>query len=135
MPDHYRRKTVEVEAMQLVKGTDNYKDLCDWIHGSSRGATMVHHGDGNVYFRSIYGDETIHPGEWLIRGSNGEFRTSSAAMFAQTYEKTSDDLQSAALLVLDATYGDAHFDGYEISARACAALRVLANAMDYEEDR
>jgi len=87
MPDLYRLKTT-VEAMQLIPGTDNYKDICDWIHGVSRGFIQVNHdGDRKVYFESpLAGDQTVIPGDWVILHADGVFRHCPSTKFARIYE-------------------------------------------------
>jgi hypothetical protein len=59
---------VDAEAMQLEPGTDNYKDVCDWVHGATRGAVHVRHDAGSVI---IDGSLVAAPGDWVVRLAHG----------------------------------------------------------------
>jgi hypothetical protein len=85
-PAPYRKRPVVIEAMQLTD--ENAKDVCDWIHGASRGMTPVGYlADGTVTIQTLEGTMTAPVGWWIIRGVADEFYPCHPDVFAATYEK------------------------------------------------
>lgn len=63
-PRRFRTVQREVEAIRLQPGTDNYKDVCDWLHGY--GVEVSHNGEGTVFFQSATGTGRAGPGDWVV---------------------------------------------------------------------
>lgn len=87
-PRTYRLGAVEVEAMRLDPGTDNWKDVCDWIHadavhthsevspGAHEGAVTIVRPEGTI---------RADPGWWIIHGPAGDWQVCAPALFKVTY--------------------------------------------------
>lgn len=84
----YRKKSVEVEAMQLPKeGGYPSEELVDFLHtmeqkweGSDSGALIIH---------TLEGSMTALPGDYIIKGVEGEFYPCKPGIFEKTYEAVS----------------------------------------------
>lgn len=95
-PRTFRKKPVEVEAMQLT--TENAKDICDWMQSAHiMGYTPESHqghgigNDGVVLIDTREGQMTADIGDWVIRGVHGEFYPCKPDIFADTYEVAEDE--------------------------------------------
>lgn len=78
----YRKKPVEIEAVQL---TDNDGQIVDWITRYSGNARI-----NNFYqieIVTLEGTMTAFPGDWIIRGVQGEFYPCKPDIFKATYEE------------------------------------------------
>jgi len=85
----YRKKPVEIEAMQL---TDNWGDVCDWINSHTERvdplrptAYMPSGPDLDICIVTLEGDMRAVPGDWIIRGVAGEFYPCKPEIFDATY--------------------------------------------------
>jgi hypothetical protein len=85
-PSRYRKKPVVIEAMRLIPGTDNWKDVCDWMHRSDPRPDFGHYGDGAVRITTLEGTMYADSGDWIIRGVQGEFYPCKPDIFEATYE-------------------------------------------------
>ncbi|HEV2928402.1 MAG TPA: hypothetical protein VGW74_06905 [Propionibacteriaceae bacterium] len=83
-PTRYRKKPVEVEAMRLLPGTDNWKDVCDWL--AARGGEPHMVGEGAVEIETLEGVMRADPGDYVIRGIQGEFYPCKPDIFEATYD-------------------------------------------------
>lgn len=83
----YRKKPVVIEAMQT--GVDDAR-LRDWSHGT---VIFYPEGDDGPYavVRTLEGLMYVAPGDWIIRGVQGEFYSCNPDIFAATYEEAGDD--------------------------------------------
>ena len=89
-PATYRKKPVEIEAMQL---TQNWREVCDWVNANSDRvdpmrpkAYMPSGPDADICIVTLEGDMRAVPGDWIIRGVQGEFYPCKPDIFEQTYE-------------------------------------------------
>lgn len=82
-PQTFQKKPVRVQAMHLDPGTDNWKDVCDWIAGAGQ---QVNAAEGTVYIPTLEGTMAAQPGDWIIRGVQGEFYPCKPDIFDATYE-------------------------------------------------
>ena len=78
MADKYRKKPVEIEAIQW-DGT-----LLE-LTGFAGDAVLV--TNGCVYIRTLEGDMRLSKGDYVIKGINGEFYPCKPDIFQKTYEK------------------------------------------------
>lgn len=112
-PQKYRKKPVEIEAMRL----DGFlpvaewmaENLYPWLVGdpafpqSLRYPDQVDDDDSKpdkgiyisadgraVVIRTLEGDMWAYPGDWIIRGVQGEFYPCKPDIFAATYEQVGD---------------------------------------------
>ena len=80
---HYRKKPVTVEARRLPQALEDFHrdflaELAEWCGGVISGHALT--------IRTLEGDMTAMPGDWIIRGVQGEFYPCKPDIFEQTYE-------------------------------------------------
>lgn len=82
----YRKKPVEVEAVQWDGSEDSARAIKAWAdtHGAQPLAGWVQ--DTMLLVRTLEGQMQAAPGDWIIRGVAGEFYPCSPDIFAATYE-------------------------------------------------
>lgn len=96
MSHKYRKKPVVVEAYQWNHRYENYEGAPKWLKDAhqlseeSQGAFFVRIGaeDGTVI--TPHGPVAVQPGDWLIKGPQGDLYPCKAYIFEQTYEKVED---------------------------------------------
>lgn len=78
----YRKKPVVIEARQY--DGRNAVEIADWLgeHG-----VKVGWSDVGVRIPSLEGDMLASPGDWVIRGVQGEFYPCKPDIFEETYEQ------------------------------------------------
>ena len=81
MPHAFRKKPVEIQAMQFEPGTGIA--IKEWAkaHGQT---ILVRNGVLDV--PTLEGTMTAEPGDWIIRGVKGEFYPCKPDIFNATYE-------------------------------------------------
>ncbi|HEU4856033.1 MAG TPA: hypothetical protein VFS86_01890 [Rhodanobacteraceae bacterium] len=77
--DRYRKKPVEIEAVQFVAGIDPDIDGVRYYPHAVVGGECC-------YVNTPEGKMRAKPGDWIIRGVKGELYPCSAEVFAITYE-------------------------------------------------
>jgi hypothetical protein len=91
----FRKKPVVVEAMLFDGTEENFNQIWAWACPSDDTLeSPVHcgnHDDGSddyteLSVRTWEGDVTAHPGEWIIKGTRGEFYPCKPEAFADSYE-------------------------------------------------
>lgn len=88
----FRKKPVEIEAEGPLlpytgPGSDNAQELADWCGGRSiwrDGATCVE-------IKTLEGVMYASPGDYIIKGVQGEFYPCKPDIFHATYEAVDDD--------------------------------------------
>jgi hypothetical protein len=80
----YRKKPVVVEAVRLDE--DNRNEVAQWSGGV---LTTLEACDAhlNIYIKTLEGIMTAIPGDWIIKGVNGEFYPCRDDIFRKTYEE------------------------------------------------
>lgn len=96
----FRKKPVVIDAMQFVRHGE-HTNLLEWLagHGLSVGVMPMGAwwrqcvtGPGREDFewrlviKTLEGDIEASPGDWIIRGVEGEFYPCKPSIFAGTYE-------------------------------------------------
>lgn len=82
----YRKKPIVVEAMRLpLEGEDPSDELVDFLHSANRDIYSDY--GGGVAIKTLEGTMRGDPGDWIIKGVDGEFYPCKPDIFAQTYEK------------------------------------------------
>lgn len=98
-PRRFRKKPVEVEAMQLDEGVDETLDgltandvalaqISGWMLGRGFRGFRVD-GDRRPFglvIATLEGDMRADPGDWIIRGVAGEFYPCKPEIFEATYD-------------------------------------------------
>lgn len=85
----FRKKPVEIEAFQLP-AVDEHADpgLVKFLQESDRPITSER--DGSVAIETLEGTMTAEPGDWIIRGVQGEYYPCKPDIFEATYEPVED---------------------------------------------
>ncbi|WP_449278005.1 hypothetical protein [Leucobacter sp. GX24907] len=82
-PKRYRKKPVEIEAMQFVEG--DHVDVMEWIIRNGGDAAIAFHTN-HVEITTLEGVMTAQPGDYVIRGVQGEFYPCKPDIFEATYD-------------------------------------------------
>jgi len=98
----FRKKPVEIEAMRLHAETSEsdfldpntraHAEIAGWMMGSGFRDFKVH-GDRRPFgllIHTLEGDMLADPGDWIIRGVQGEFYPCKPDIFEATYEPVGD---------------------------------------------
>jgi hypothetical protein len=80
----YRKKPVVIDAQQLTD--DNGGAVAQWCGGTLRGGPKGGSKGGHVLIHTLEGTMTAEPGDYVIRGVQGEFYPCKPDIFEQTYE-------------------------------------------------
>jgi hypothetical protein len=112
-PKIYRKKPVEIQAMQISTPTDGHTSSCwmedngyPYLLGDATHPETLRHPNqlpddktkpdkghyidpetGNLVIRTLEGDMQVSSGDYVIRGVNGEFYPCKPDIFAKTYEE------------------------------------------------
>lgn len=99
----YRKKPVVVEAMMLDEGTGDRLyglNANDMAHAQIAGWMLAHgfkgfrvdggHSPFGLIIETLEGEMRADPGDWIIRGTEGEFYPCKPAAFAATFEMVED---------------------------------------------
>ncbi|GAC40752.1 hypothetical protein [Paenibacillus popilliae] len=81
----YRKKPVIVDAFQWTGGRNQTEDpewVCDCIK-----AGLIIFRDGAMLIETLEGVMQAKPGDYIIRGVQGEIYPCKADIFKQTYER------------------------------------------------
>ena len=78
----FRKKPIVIEAMQFTD--ESVGEVYAWLMDHE-----VDFEDGGVALtiKTLEGDMTASPGDWIIRGVQGEFYPCKPDIFEMTYEK------------------------------------------------
>lgn len=86
----YRKKPVEIKAVQFDGKEETALKLMDWIsEGNSVELSCPEHEDhwdGTLIITTLEGDMKVKPGDYVIRGVQGEHYPCKPDIFEQTYE-------------------------------------------------
>ena len=110
-PAKFRKKPVEIKAMEFGPTAADAHALTGWMEGhdypflvgnATEPETLRYPGDesgirpeqgiyidpatGDLMIRTLEGDMRATPGDWIIRGVQGEFYPCKPDIFAATYE-------------------------------------------------
>jgi hypothetical protein len=95
----FRKKPVEIEAMRIAPETSadgggldpntrSQAEIAGWMLGNGFRDFRVH-GDRapfGIAIQTLEGEMVASPGDWIIRGVQGEFYPCKPDIFAETYE-------------------------------------------------
>jgi hypothetical protein len=85
----FRKKPVVIEAVQF-NGTRNWDEAPEWLIEATKkapnevGSLTV--GEGLASIFTLEGVHAASPGDWIIRGVNGELYPCKPDIFEKTYE-------------------------------------------------
>lgn len=88
----FRKKPVVIEAVRYDGTKASFDAIWDWMKGDDPDSPMCgysgpdddHPGDFGI--KTLEGNMTASPGDWVIRGVRGEFYPCKADIFDLTYE-------------------------------------------------
>lgn len=94
----FRKKPVEVEAVQWDGTAEGASDIIDWILGNGQSATYMcsdpvrcrdTSGDTphTISIRTLEGDMTVSLNDYVIKGTRGEFYPCKPEPFSDTFEE------------------------------------------------
>jgi hypothetical protein len=80
----FRKRPVEIEAIQYTG--DNYFQVWDWAL-QKNGAKVAEMGFADtLVIMTLEGTMRASPGDWIIKGVDGEFYPCKPDIFAKTYD-------------------------------------------------
>lgn len=82
----YRKKPVEIEAVQVVEGG---MDRPAWLADAIRAGVVYWHGGDDPHYsiRTLEGVMRANLLDWIIKGVKGELYPCKPDIFAATYER------------------------------------------------
>lgn len=86
-PQQYRKKPVAIKAWQLT--AENAEDVAAWCGGKTWRDSMLFPEDErqtHVLISTLEGTMQADPGDFVIRGVEGEFYPCKPSVFAATYD-------------------------------------------------
>lgn len=85
------KKRVVIEAVHW--NGNEVSEIPDWIHEALNSGVLVRFGD-KVQVRTLEGVMTVSPGDYIIRGVDGELYPCKPDIFEKTYEKVGEGKES-----------------------------------------
>lgn len=87
----YRKKPIEIEAFQLPFRHPILSSVQPvWFKAAIDSGTVYYQGgpDAEWYYtiKTLEGDMRANPGDWVIRGINGELYPCKSDIFSRSYE-------------------------------------------------
>lgn len=85
----YRKRPVVIEAAQFT-GLDSYLEIVGWMKGCGDThalADEVRYSTPLMLLQTLEGTMAANPGDWIIRGVQGEFYPCKPSIFDATYER------------------------------------------------
>lgn len=103
----YRKKPVEVEAMRLEGTTGDFHAVYKWVESNTLGSfepldviegrkpypasgVSIDPRDGRLIISTLEGLHWADPGDYIIRGVQGEFYPCKPDIFEATYERVEE---------------------------------------------
>lgn len=86
----FRKKPIIIEAVQWKE--ENKEEIENFFHKDMK-PLVFDKGDLMIY--TLEGIMRANPGDWIIKGVNGEFYPCKPDIFEKTYEKVDEDWQIA----------------------------------------
>ena len=78
----FRNRPVQIEAIQWDGSRKSEEEISMWARPRVRGSAAGSH----LTVRTPRGNERAKPGDWIVKGANGQFRPVKAEEFAETFE-------------------------------------------------
>ena len=79
--EKYRKKPVVIEAVQWTG--ENIKEVLDFMNWRN----AAHDDEIGLMIHTLEGNHYASPGDWIIKGVQGEFYPCKPDIFEKTYEK------------------------------------------------
>ena len=108
LPKKFKKRPVVIEAMQLEGTNADMHAVYQWIERNTLGSfepldviegrkpypasgVSIDPRDGRLIISTLEGLHWADPGDWIIRGVQGEFYPCKPGIFDATYEEATDD--------------------------------------------
>jgi hypothetical protein len=78
-----RCRTKPVEVQSVKASTDNLGQIVNWIKDEGHHAVL---GDGQFIIQTMEGPFTVRPGDYVMRGIQGEFYRCDPEIYAASYD-------------------------------------------------
>jgi hypothetical protein len=85
-PVTYVKKPVQVTAMRYTG--ENFSALRDWV-GDRLQMRFARPYDA-VYVETLEGSMRVHAGDWIVKGTRGEYYPVQADPFSDTFEEVAE---------------------------------------------
>jgi len=84
----FRKKPIVIEARQWDGSLERANDIIEWAGGEVGpiGCAVVGERAEDAFVVTLEGEMSISPGDWIIRGVQGEFYPCKPDIFEMTYE-------------------------------------------------
>lgn len=84
----YRKKPVVIEALQATGTPESNREIIDWTRGSKTPAYIDKHPERGkcLSINTLEGEHWVSPGDYVIRGVQGEHYACKPDIFEATYE-------------------------------------------------
>lgn len=88
----FRKKPVVIEAIQATGTAESNREIIDWTRNTVTPAYMDKRPDAGgrdiacLSINTLEGAHWVSPGDWIIKGVNGEFYPCKPDIFEKTYE-------------------------------------------------
>lgn len=87
----YRKQPVVIDAHQLpLMSQETVDGFIDWAHSVQFEDWSYDPASGKVTIPTLEGTTVASPGDWVIKGVEGEFYACKPTIFAKTYERAED---------------------------------------------
>ena len=77
----FRKRPVVIEAMQFTGSYESGKAILDWADETVHRSSLI-----SLAIKTLEGEMTVSPDDWVIRGVAGEFYPCKDSIFQATYE-------------------------------------------------
>jgi len=81
----FRKRPVVIEAVQWTG--DNYDEIATFLAAGDHPLAFTNDGHRFLVIGTLEGDHQANPGDWIIKGVQGEFYPCKPNIFDATYEK------------------------------------------------
>jgi len=87
----FRKKPVEIEAIFYDGTSTGAHEIRKWMNGEKYVRHPVRSRDlGPMFIDTLEGEMRADPGDWIIKGIQGEFYPCKPDIFEATYEEVED---------------------------------------------
>lgn len=90
----FKKKPVEIEAMQFDGSWQSAKPILDWMEPERSidrsGSSWGDFNGGQLYINTLEGKMIASAGDWIIKGVKDEFYPCKPDIFEATYEAVHD---------------------------------------------
>lgn len=85
-PLTFRKKPVEIQAMQWDGTAESATAVIDWVLATGTRCARLHDETRTLAIDTLEGTMSASPGDWIIRGVQGEHYPCKPDIFSATYD-------------------------------------------------